>query len=186
MAQSQVQSVLNHYGIYFELSPTKRDEWLYLCPFHDDHDVGSAMFNDFKNDYYCFSCGKGGDIHGFIMRLEQCSYNDAVTLLQNDFKKGNLYDVEVTKQLVNRKLAQGVSSLQYQELAQTSVDRLLNKCSSDIACLQVALVLSTWIMSFKAEDFNARYKQVIVLYDQFYSQYIQPNERKYPHDDTPS
>ena len=172
MPLSQVQQTLNYYGIYYESSPTNRTEWLYLCPFHDDHDVGSAMFNDVKNTYYCFSCGEGGGIVDFVLKLEDCSFVEASALLNNDFRKPGTYDVEATQRIVNRKVVQGVSSAEYQKLAEGAVIRMLQKCPDDILSLHTALILGTWMMSFRDENLSKKSKQVFQLYDEFYQTYI--------------
>jgi DNA primase len=169
---SQVQQILNYYGIYYEISPTNRMEWLYLCPFHDDHDIGSAMFNDVKGAYYCWSCGEGGGIVEFVAKLEDCSFSEASTLLNNDFRKAGTYDVETTQRIVNRRVMQGTTSAEYQKLAEGAVARLFQKCPSDVSSLQNAIILGTWMLSFKDENLSKKSKQVLQLYDEFYSTYI--------------
>ena len=169
---SQVQQTLNYYGIYYEINPSNKMEWLYLCPFHDDHDVGSAMFNDVKNAYYCWSCGSGGGIVDFVAKLEGCSFQEAAALLNNDFRKVGTYDVEATNRIVNRRVVQGTSSTDYQKLAEGAVTRLLQKCPNNISSLRDAIVLGTWMMSFKDENLTKKSKQVFQLYDEFYSTYI--------------
>ena len=169
---SQVQQTLNYYGIYYEISPTNKMEWLYLCPFHDDHDIGSAFFNDVKQGYYCWSCGEGGGIVDFVAKLEGCSFSEAAALLDNDFRKAGTYDVEVTNRIVNRKVVQGTTSVEYQKLAEGAVARLLSKCPATISSLHIATILGTWMLSFKDENLSKKSKQVLQLYDEFYSTYI--------------
>ena len=45
-----------------------------LCPFHDDHNLGSFSIYPRMNCYRCFSCeAKGGPID-FLMNYENMSY----------------------------------------------------------------------------------------------------------------
>lgn len=55
-----------------------------LCPFHDDHDP-SLHINATKNIFKCFSCGKGGDVIGLVMQVENLKYLDACQWLINEF-----------------------------------------------------------------------------------------------------
>jgi hypothetical protein len=170
--QSRVQQTLNYYGVYFEADPLKPFEWLYLCPFHDDHDVGSAFFNDEKELYHCFSCGEGGNLIEFIAKLEECSNGDASTLLNNGFKKHGTYSLEATQLALSRKIHSAPSSSAYQQLAEGVVTRLLQKCPSNLSALQNAVILGAWMMSFKDADLNKKSKQVFTFYDEFYDHYV--------------
>jgi hypothetical protein len=173
--QSRVQQTLNHYGIYFEADPAKLSEWLYLCPFHDDHDVGSAFFNDTKECYHCFSCGEGGSLAEFIAKIEGCTTADAAILLDNNFKKPGTYDLEATQRFLSCKLDSSPSSVTYQRLVEGVVTRLLQKSSVNVTSLRNAIAFGTWAMSFKDDNLNKKSKQVLTLYDEFYDKYITTN-----------
>lgn len=56
-----------------ELQP-HGNEWTALCPFHDDHKVGSFLVNDSKGVFKCFSCGEGGNGIKFIAKYDGISY----------------------------------------------------------------------------------------------------------------
>jgi DNA primase len=51
-----------------------------LCPFHAEK-TPSFNVSPEKEMYYCFGCGKGGDIIKFVMEWEKASYVEAVEIL---------------------------------------------------------------------------------------------------------
>ena len=51
-----------------------------LCPFHNEKTPSFTIYNDTQS-FYCFGCGAGGDAVGFIRRIENLDYIDAVKLL---------------------------------------------------------------------------------------------------------
>lgn len=51
-----------------------------LCPFHDDK-TPSFYVNPARGVCKCFSCGKGGNVVGFIMEQETLNYVDALKFL---------------------------------------------------------------------------------------------------------
>lgn len=51
-----------------------------LCPFHNEK-TGSFTVSPSKGIYKCFGCGKAGNVVGFMMDIEQCSYVDAIKSL---------------------------------------------------------------------------------------------------------
>ena len=55
-----------------------------VCPFHDDH-APSLHLNATKNIFKCFSCGKGGDVIGLVMQVENLKYLDACQWLIDQF-----------------------------------------------------------------------------------------------------
>lgn len=54
--------------------------YLGLCPFHAEK-TPSFNVNPAKGIYHCFGCGAGGDVVGFIMRMEGLSFPEAVRFL---------------------------------------------------------------------------------------------------------
>ncbi len=54
--------------------------FLGLCPFHNEKTPSFTVFPD-TSSYYCFGCGKGGDVITFVMDYENLDYPDAVRLL---------------------------------------------------------------------------------------------------------
>ena len=53
-----------------------------LCPFHKEN-VPSFFVNPKTNTYYCYGCGKGGNVFNFIMHVNNCSFEEAVMYLAN-------------------------------------------------------------------------------------------------------
>ena len=51
-----------------------------LCPFHNEKTPSFTVFPE-NGSYYCFGCGKGGDIITFTMDIEKLDYIDAVRRL---------------------------------------------------------------------------------------------------------
>ncbi len=48
-----------------------------LCPFHEER-TPSFSVNEEKQIFYCFSCGRGGNVFKFIMEIENLSFPEAV------------------------------------------------------------------------------------------------------------
>ena len=59
-----------------------------LCPFHNEK-TGSFTVSPSKGIYKCFGCGVSGNVVGFVMAMEQCSFADAIKQL------GKKYHIEV-------------------------------------------------------------------------------------------
>ncbi len=51
-----------------------------LCPFHNEKTASFTVYPE-NGSYYCFGCGKGGDIITFTMQIENLDYIDAVKRL---------------------------------------------------------------------------------------------------------
>ena len=51
-----------------------------LCPFHNEKTPSFTVYNDTQS-FYCFGCGAGGDAVGFIRKIENLDYIDAIKLL---------------------------------------------------------------------------------------------------------
>lgn len=56
-----------------------------LCPFHDDHKLGSFVVHPARNCYKCFSCDAGGGPIDFLMNYEHLSYPDALRYLATKY-----------------------------------------------------------------------------------------------------
>lgn len=60
-----------------------------LCPFHEDHHLGSFKISPRKNIYTCFSCGESGGPVDFLMSHDNLSFIEAIEWL------GRKYGIEV-------------------------------------------------------------------------------------------
>lgn len=72
----------------------KGANYMGLCPFHADRNPSFSVSKS-RNICKCFSCGKGGSPVGFIMELENMSYNEALRHLA---KK---YNIEIKEEQVS-------------------------------------------------------------------------------------
>ena len=55
-----------------------------LCPFHNERTPSFSVSRS-KGICKCFSCGKGGSAVGFLMELEQLSYNESLRYLAKKY-----------------------------------------------------------------------------------------------------
>ncbi|MDT8429375.1 MAG: DNA primase [Pseudomonadales bacterium] len=55
-----------------------------LCPFHQEKSPSFSVEPD-KQFYYCFGCGAGGNVLGFVMAYEQKDFPQAVETLAADY-----------------------------------------------------------------------------------------------------
>ena len=51
-----------------------------LCPFHNEKTPSFAVYEDTQS-FYCFGCGVGGDVIGFVRNIENLDYIEAVKKL---------------------------------------------------------------------------------------------------------
>ena len=61
--------------------PLSRGRWMGLCPLHDDHKP-SFLVDPRKNLFYCYGCGRGGDVIRFAELYHQVRFSQAVALLR--------------------------------------------------------------------------------------------------------
>jgi DNA primase len=59
--------------------------WTGLCPFHDEK-TPSFSVNPADKLFYCFGCGKGGDIISFVRETEQLDFAEAVEWLAERYR----------------------------------------------------------------------------------------------------
>jgi DNA primase len=75
----QQADIVRVVGEYVRLKKTGKD-FSGLCPFHQEK-TPSFTVSPLKQIFYCFGCGKGGDIYNFVMDLEKCEFPEAVKLV---------------------------------------------------------------------------------------------------------
>ncbi|HTQ60551.1 MAG TPA: DNA primase [Candidatus Solibacter sp.] len=72
----QQADIVRVVGEYVRLKKTGKD-FSGLCPFHQEK-TPSFTVSPIKQIYYCFGCGKGGDVFNFVMELEKSPFPEAV------------------------------------------------------------------------------------------------------------
>lgn len=83
----EAANIVDVIGDFYDLKK-KGITYQCLCPFHEDHHIGSFVVSPRKNTYTCYSCGEHGDSISFIMKHENLSYIDAIRWL------GRKYSIE--------------------------------------------------------------------------------------------
>jgi DNA primase len=61
--------------------PLSRGRWMGLCPLHGDHNPSFLVDNN-KGLFYCYGCGRGGDVIRFAELYHQVKFPQAVVLLR--------------------------------------------------------------------------------------------------------
>ena len=77
IARSDIVDVVSE---YVHLTKRSGANQFGLCPFHSEKTPSFSVAPD-KQIYHCFGCGKGGNVIGFIMEIENLSFRDAVEFL---------------------------------------------------------------------------------------------------------
>ncbi|MBT9139689.1 MAG: DNA primase [Dehalococcoidia bacterium] len=80
-----LDEVRNYYDIvqfvseYVQLKRAGRN-YFGLCPFHGEKTPSFSVSPD-KQIFHCFGCGEGGDVFSFIMKADNLTFPEAVTVL---------------------------------------------------------------------------------------------------------
>jgi DNA primase len=61
--------------------PLSRGRWMGLCPLHEDHKP-SFLVDPNKDLFYCYGCGRGGDVIRFAEIYHQVKFSQALVLLR--------------------------------------------------------------------------------------------------------
>ncbi len=75
----QQADIVRVVGEYLRLKKTGKD-FSGLCPFHQEK-TPSFTVSPIKQIFYCFGCGKGGDVYNFVMDMEKCEFPEAVKVV---------------------------------------------------------------------------------------------------------
>ena len=71
-----------------------------LCPFHDEKSP-SFHVTPSKGFWYCFGCGEGGDVIGFLQRIEHLSFSEVVEKLAGKYNIQLRYDESSNRTGIN-------------------------------------------------------------------------------------
>lgn len=72
----QANDIVQVIGEYLRLKKRGRNH-LALCPFHTEKTASFSVSED-KQIFYCFGCGKGGNVYTFLMEHERMPFVEAV------------------------------------------------------------------------------------------------------------
>jgi DNA primase len=77
--------------------------WMGLCPLHTDHKP-SFLVDPQKSLFYCYGCGRGGDVIRFVELYHQVNFPQALTLLREWCGRTPLLDtvIEFCRGQLNR------------------------------------------------------------------------------------
>jgi len=75
----QQADIVRVVGEYVRLKKTGKD-FSGLCPFHQEK-TPSFTVSPIKQIFYCFGCGKGGDVFNFVREMEKCEFPEAVKIV---------------------------------------------------------------------------------------------------------
>lgn len=89
--QSDLTEVAEDYGITLKLKGHRA--WAY-CPFHNE-DTASFCIDTVKNLWYCYGCGKGGNVINFVMEKDGLTFPLAVKKLLKEKLGHDLTDEEM-------------------------------------------------------------------------------------------
>lgn len=83
---AQVRARVDIVEVVSEYVPLKRRGRSYfgLCPFHSER-TPSFSVNPELGIFHCFGCGVGGDVFGFLMKMEGLSFHEAVKRLAEKY-----------------------------------------------------------------------------------------------------
>ena len=78
----EVKSSVNIVDVISNYVALKRKGTNYfgLCPFHNEKSPSFSV-SETKQIFHCFGCGAGGDAIGFIKRIENIDFKDALEIL---------------------------------------------------------------------------------------------------------
>ena len=62
--------------------PLSRGRWMGLCPLHEDHNP-SFLVDPNQDLFYCYGCGRGGDVIRFAELYHQVKFSQALALLRH-------------------------------------------------------------------------------------------------------
>ncbi len=71
-----------------------------LCPFHDEKSP-SFHVTPSKGFWYCFGCGEGGDVIGFLQKIELLSFSEVVEKLAGKYNIQLRYDESSNRTGIN-------------------------------------------------------------------------------------
>lgn len=69
------------------------------CPFHREN---TASMKIYKDGYYCFGCGAGGDIFTFIMEMDNLTFKEAFISLGGTYEEEEGFQSKLNRYRVRK------------------------------------------------------------------------------------
>ncbi len=94
---SDIRSAADIVDVIGEHTTLKKagNSWKGLCPFHREKTPSFTVNRD-RGLFYCFGCGAGGDLFGFVRQIERASFREAAEILARK------YGIDIPKRTANR------------------------------------------------------------------------------------
>jgi DNA primase len=74
-------SIAHVIGEYVMLRPVS-NRLIGRCPFHDDRDPSFVVYPPTRS-FYCFGCGKHGDVVNFVMAIADITLREALDRIED-------------------------------------------------------------------------------------------------------
>ncbi|GAA3019200.1 DNA primase [Tetragenococcus solitarius] len=100
-------NIVDVIGQYVQLKKSGSKNYSGLCPFHNEKTPSFSVAED-KQFYYCFGCGRGGNVFSFIQEIEGLSFIESV------LKVAEIEGIEVSEQYRNISVENQADSQQQQ------------------------------------------------------------------------
>lgn len=125
---------------YLQLRKSGQNHFAH-CPFHEDK-TPSFSVNESKQIFYCFSCGRGGNVFNFLREIEGFTYPEAIvktaelinypldqSMVSQVMNQNNYEDSKTGKLYAINKMAKGFYHhiLMNTELGKPALDYLLDR-----------------------------------------------------------
>jgi len=118
------QAPLHQYLESHDWKPVRRmtdGRLLGLCPLHRDHKP-SFLVDPFKSLFYCYGCGRGGDVIRFVELYYGVRFSQAMALLRASFACGSLLkDVTQFYQLQLHRHPEAIRYLQQRGICESEM-----------------------------------------------------------------
>lgn len=151
----QKLDILEVLGDYIKLSKAGRN-YKARCPFHAERSA-SFMVSPERQIWHCFGCGLGGDIFGFIMKMEGIEFGDALRLLA---RRAGITLKKQDPQIQSQKK----SLYEVCELAAKFFETQLHKTAAGQKALEYLLergmkleIIKEWRLGWAHDDWRALY-----------------------------
>lgn len=91
-----MKDILERYGL---LQPNRAG--FICCPFHKEK---TASMKIYKDSFYCFGCGFGGDIFDFVKKMDGISFKEAYAALGGDYENSFSARLKIYQQQKKREM----------------------------------------------------------------------------------